>query len=295
MNNESIFVILVNYKQVKLTIDCIDSIKKSSICDIKVIVVDNNSEDGSDEFLKQYYFSDNSVICIQSKCNNGFASGNNLGIKYALNCGADYVMLLNNDTIIAPTMIEELKKASLNKYVTVPKTFYFENKNLIWYAGGTYSKITGSVKHLGYNQIDNEKYTHDKFVSFGTGCCLFIPRTAIEQVGCLSEKYFMYGEDLDYSIKLNRNGFKIKYVANAHLWHKVGASSPNSKLNIYYDTRNRLMIFNEFDFFFTAKLLFLIKCFLLYVRGIQKKSNDRYFLKAIKDYHKHVEGKVNLD
>lgn len=288
-------IILVNYRQSRLTIECVSSIKKSTFKNIKVIIVDNCSGDGSCERLTAKYANDTDVVVLCAMVNEGFSAGNNIGIIYALDNKADYIMLLNNDTIIACDMIEKLIAFANDSTVTTPKIYYFKERNRIWYAGGEYNRFTGSVTHFGINQFDSDKYDNSRKVTYASGCCVLISSKIVKRIGLLSEEYFMYGEDLDYVLRLENNGISIFYVSDAKLWHKVGASSVNSKLNIYYDTRNRFIIFHKYHFCVMAKWIFFTKILLLSMRGIMLNTNDRYFVSAFIDYKHGIKGKIDLD
>lgn len=290
----NLYIILVNYGQKKITIECIESIKKSTFKEIHTVVVDNASNDDSYLVLKRRYLKDEEVTILQAEQNAGFSSGNNIGIKYALDHGADNIMLLNNDTILDPEMIRILMNRVDNRSVCVPKMYYYSSPNKIWYAGGYINKRTGKIEHYGLNCLDCSQYDEDKVVNFATGCCLLMNRSVVEKVGLLSEEYFMYGEDVDYSLRMTDADIRIQYVADAKLWHKVGASSKSSALNIYYDTRNKFYIYRKYHFNWTASTLFFLKMMLLNFRGVIKHNDDRYFFPAYLDYKHNITGKVNL-
>lgn len=292
---DNIFVILVNFNNYNLTIDCINSIQKSTYKNCNIVVVDNASSDESYLVLTDEYKDDDGVFIIKSNENNGFSAGNNIGINYALEKNADYIMLLNNDTIIDEKMIEILHSRASDKVVTTPKMYYFSKPNIIWYAGGEIDYKSGEIRHIGLNKIDAEKYSIERTCSFVTGCCVMLHRDLFEKVGALDECYFMYGEDVDYSIRLKNAGIDILFIPDAKLWHKVGGSSVTSKLNIYYDTRNKLFLMDKFNFSRIAKIRYRFRILLLYIRGLIKKNNDLYFRKAYIDYKKDIKGKIELE
>lgn len=292
---DCIYVILVNYKNASMTIDCITSIKQSSYDNYHIVVIDNASNDGSYLKLVNEYCNDSYITIIEARENNGFSAGNNIGIDYAIKNGADYIMLLNNDTVIDPLMITLLHGKASPNTVTLPLMFYYSEPNKIWYAGGEIDYKKGLIKHWGQDSKDIVKYNKDKECSFMTGCCALISTNIINQVGLLDEHYFMYGEDVDYSIRLQKSGVKILYAPAAKLWHKVGGSSVSSKLNIYYDTRNKLILMDKYNFPIYAKISYRVKILLLYIRGLLKKNNDIYFKKAYQDYKRGINGKVDLN
>lgn len=238
---EKVGIILLNYCNYNLTIDCIESIRQSTYQNYEIIVVDNNSPDHSGKNLSQL----EGIRFLQLEENLGFAAGNNRGIEVALSDGCEYVMLLNNDTVIDPNMIEALISRADANTVVVPKMYYFDvegRKDILWYAGGILKYKSSDGIHIGGRQKDSKQYSIEREVTFATGCCMMIHRAILEKVGLLREEYFMYCEDTDYSIRLNKSNVRILYAPNAKLWHKVSSSSGGemSKFIVYYVVRNKI-------------------------------------------------------
>lgn len=238
---EKVGIILLNYCNYNLTIDCIKSIRQSTYQNYEIIVVDNNSPDHSGENLSQL----EGIRFLQMEENFGFAAGNNRGIEVALSDGCEYVMLLNNDTLIDPNMIETLISRADANTVVVPKMYYFDvegRKDILWYAGGILKYKSSDGIHIGGRQEDSKQYSIEREVTFATGCCMMIHKAVLEKVGLLREEYFMYCEDTDYSIRLNKANIRILYVPSAKLWHKVSSSSGGemSKFIVYYVVRNKI-------------------------------------------------------
>lgn len=238
---EKVGIILLNYCNYNLTIECIESIKQSTYQNYEIIVVDNNSPDHSGKNLSQQ----EGIRFLQMEENLGFAAGNNRGIEVALSDGCEYVMLLNNDTVIDPNMIETLVSRADANTVVVPKMYYFDvegRKDILWYAGGILKYKSSDGIHIGGKQEDSKQYSIEGEVTFATGCCMMIHRAILEKVGLLREEYFMYCEDTDYSIRLNKSNVRILYAPNAKLWHKVSSSSGGemSKFIVYYVVRNKI-------------------------------------------------------
>lgn len=285
-----VFVILVNYNGIKDTLACIDSILATQLKESSIIVIDNASEKDETIEVRNRFPG---VITIRSEINGGFAAGNNIGIQYALEHEADYILLLNNDTVIANDMISLLLRGCDDKTVTVPKMLYYFDPNKIWYGGGEINRWTGNAVHSLLNQKDLPQ--SGRFCTFATGCCIMIKASVFNKIGLLDEKYFMYSEDVDFSIRLLSNGIRIQYVSEAKLWHKVGSSSGGelSPFSTYYITRNRLgLIKNNRNFFhFTAYWYSLIT---RYIRMFQTEDKDvkLAFRKGINDSRKGCWGKT---
>lgn len=295
MNNR-LAIILVNYNGIEYNINCINSIMKSSFKDYKIIVIDNDSSDNSLNELKDYYKNEE-IVLIESKENLGFSGANNIGIEYARENNYDYVMLLNNDTIIDENMLSIMIESS-KKYecLVSPKIYYYDNKDIIWSAGGTINWKKGLPVQYGINEKDEKQHDKEKFIEFATGCCLLIPMNMIEKIGLLSEEYFLYYEDTDYSCKFINEGIKILYKPEAFMYHKVSASTGGEKSigYWYYMTRNRLIFNKKFSKYKTLNNLYF------YLTTIIKSckylvNKDNIVLKGtyigIIDYLKGYKGK----
>lgn len=236
MNKRSrIVVILVNYNGIKDTVECVNSIEQSTF-PVDVIVVDNASENDDVEILSKDFPN---IKVIKSTTNLGFAGGNNLGIKYAFKQGYEYITLLNNDTVIDKDMFMELYNFARKDLVTLPEMYYYDWPEKIWYSGGVVDKKTGIVKHI--IEPVSEKDT-TRACRFATGCCMMIHRNIIENVGMLEDRFFMYCEDEEYSLRLAKNNINIAVIPKAKLWHKVAQSSKkDSAFYEYYISRNRML------------------------------------------------------
>lgn len=276
--NSNVFIILLNYRGYEYTTACINSLRKITYDKYSIVIVDNCSNDGSFEQLQ----SENpDIVVLLSDNNNGFSAGNNIGIRYAMENGADYVMLLNNDTEVEPDFLTKMLEVADEKTVVTPSIYYFSNKNEIWYADGKISKIKCTVS----NGSDKES----KYCDYASGCCLLIPRAVIDKVGFWAEEYFMYYEDMDYSLRILKHGFKIYYKNDAIIYHKVGKSSGStvgkpSKLHIYYNVRNRMYIIKKFNFRKICYTYTIVTRLIKMIYGVIFDKNERVIIRALVDY-----------
>jgi hypothetical protein len=193
--------------------------------DFSLVLVDNASSDGTVEQVKRDFPA---VEIIVNPRNLRFAGGNNIGIECALRNGADYVLLLNNDTIVDPDFLSELvRTAESEKNIGMAgsKIYYYDDPKRIWFAGGKVEFWNGWVSHIGIREMDHGQHDTTKQVDYLTGCCLLVKREVIEKVGKLDESYFIYGEDADWCIRASAVGFKLFYVPSSVIWHKVSSSS----------------------------------------------------------------------
>lgn len=247
------------FKEQTATIECllsIQNLKKESI-DVSVVLVDNNPEARFDADIS--VFEDLKIELIKNEKNLGFAGGHNVGISYALRHRASHVLLLNNDTTLDANLLAELIKISdfdTHIGIAVPKIYFspgsefhkdrYEKKDLgriIWYAGGMMDWKNVIGHHRGVDEVDNGQYDTIVDTDFATGACMLVKKEVFEKVGKFDERYFLYYEDSDFSMKVRKAGFKIEYVPTAFMWHKNAGSAggSGSELQDYYITRNRLL------------------------------------------------------
>lgn len=285
-----VFVIIVHFGKIGLTVECLESIYKAST--VRVIVINNSLDRDLGSELKKF----SNVTLINPKRNLGFARANNLGIREALLSGADYLILLNNDTLVPPGFFEKLLKfaeTSPKLQITSPKIYFakgfefhknrykkHESGKIIWYAGGKIDWNNIYASHRGIDEFDNGQYDRVTETDFTTGCCLLIPKEVITKIGLLDENYFLYYEDVDYSQKAKKKGIKIIYYPFAFVYHKNAGSSqgPGSRLHEYYQTRNRLIF--GFRYAPLRNKLPLIKEGMRFLisGGIKKTAVADYFL-----------------
>lgn len=292
-----VWIVLLNYKGCQDTIECIESLEQITYPNYRIIVVDNDSKDGSEETLRNKFPQH---IIIQSGDNLGFSGGNNVGIKYALENRADYILLLNNDTLVEPNFLEPLvEESEKDKSIGIAagKINYYYDKNIIWAAGGYISEIKGCGYHYGINQEDLGQYDIRQEVSFLTGCIQLIKREVLEKVGLYDEDYFLYMEDVDYCCRVKKTGFKLMYVPKSKIYHKVSASTgENSPLMLYYMNRNRLLFIRKNYKVFLNNMLFYIFFFLSRIINVRVyKQNTRFIIRGIKDYYKGHWGKQDFN
>ena len=232
-------LIILNFKVKDLALKCLESVKKSNYSELGIILVDNGSNDGIEEDIKEL----KGVDFIQTGKNLGYSGGNNIGIKRALKSGADYIFILNPDTTIEKDCIKNLVDG-IEKYkaeITGPK-IYFEGTKKIWYAGGIFDKENVIGKHRGVDEVDSGKYDSPEETDFVTGASLFVKREVFEKIGLFDEKYFLYYEDADFCERAKRAGFNVVYIPDAVVYHENAASAElGSPLQDYYISRNRLL------------------------------------------------------
>lgn len=283
INNPQVAVIVLNFNGLKETQDCLASLRRvnQNSFNLKIIVVDNASQDGSVEALSNL----KDIELIQSQKNLGFAGGMNLGIKFALNQRCDFVIIMNNDTYVDPDFITNMLKSTGEADIISPKIYFapgfefhkqrYKKSDLgkiIWYAGGEidWQNIVG--KHLGVDELDRGQFKKT-FISLATGCCMMVSSSTFNKIGYLDEKYFMYLEDMDFCHRAQKAGLKILFEPEAFIWHKNASSAggSGSKLQDYYITRNRLYFAFKYAKFKT-KIALLVHVFRNFNNPIRKKA-----------------------
>lgn len=291
LDKPTVFAITINYCHPEITLECVNSLRESKNVNLEIIIVDNASPDDSVNILKELLPKDN-ITLIKSSQNKGFSAGNNLGIKYALSHNAEFILLINNDTVVDPDMVSILQKKVNKTTVVAPKIYYYENQHRVWFAGGKYIPILGKYFHIGEGQKDSFFETME--CDWLTGCCVMFKSETIRKTGMFDEIYFMYMEDVDYSLRLKNNGVKLIMVPEAHMWHKVSTSSGvESKFTVYYSNRNRLYLQKKFQIDILTRLVTLLTRILLIIKGVLFNTNQKYIAYAVADYFRKRMNKQN--
>ena len=231
-------IITINYNGLEDTCALIESIPFND--KMEVIVIDNAStNDEASEIESRYPY----IKVIRSDHNLGFAGGNNLGIKAA---NGKFIFLINNDTIFKYFNVQALidRLESSDKIgIVCPKIRFAWDNNPIQYAGyTTLSGITVRNQAIGYGEQDKGQYETGHLTPYAHGAAMLIKREAIEKVGLMPECYFLYYEELDWSMMFTRAGYQIWYEPKCTIYHKESqATGQDSPLRTYYITRNRLL------------------------------------------------------
>lgn len=259
INFPLVSIVTVNYNQAETTIDLIESLSEISYPNIEIIVVDNASTKESPQIIKERYPR---IILIESVLNYGFAGGNNLGIMRAR---GEYVLLLNNDTVVESNFLEPLvKKFQDNPEIGAisPKIRYYYKRDTFQYAGYTeINNWTIRNKTIGENEKDIGQYDEDRETAYTHGAAMMIPMEVIKKVGMMSYEFFLYYEEADWCIRIRKAGYKIFYVHNSLVYHKVSVTTGNnSAIKTHYLTRNRLVFMrrNIHGFRFIIALLYQV-------------------------------------
>lgn len=221
-----VYCVILNLNGGDWLLETLDSVTQMTYPNFKVMVVDNGSTDGSQQAIRSRYLE---MVLIENEKNLGFGEGNNVGIRYALDQGADWVLLLNNDILVDPSLLTELMQAgALGGKIGIlgPKIYYQAEPTKLWYAGGQINYFTGLTSHRGLREEDHGQYDRRQETDYVTGCALLIHREVLQEIGLFDAAYYpAYAEDADLCVRAKRAGYRILYVPQAKLWHKVSMSS----------------------------------------------------------------------
>lgn len=237
-------VILLNWNGKDDTLDCLKSLQDLSYPNYDIIVIDNGSTDDSVSAIKQG-FPD--IALIETGANLGFAEGNNVGIRHALKQNSDYILLLNNDTIVAPDILTAFIIAAEdnpNGGLFTAKMYYHSKPDTLWYAGATWDPDNSVFIHKGKGEKDDSaKYDTLIETDYACGCAIFIRTSILPKLGLMDKQFFLTYEETDWSFRARALGYSVLYVPQAVLWHKVSVSfgGPGSPLQSYFFARNRLL------------------------------------------------------
>jgi GT2 family glycosyltransferase len=239
-------IILVNYKRAQDTIECVRSLGQSTFTDYDIIIIDNGSSDASVERLNAECLE---ATVISTKVNLGFAEGNNVGIREALHRGSRQILLLNNDTIVDRNALAELSSSLASPSsigIVGPKILYFDQPNVIWFAGAHLNIHSASYGHYGIGEADTGQYDTPNECDYITGCCLLFRREVAERIGLLDSAYFAYLEDADFCTRARHSGFAVMYQPKALIYHKISSTSSwDSPIYIYFNLRNKILFLRK--------------------------------------------------
>ena len=232
-------IITINYNGLKDTCALIETIPFND--NMEVIVVDNASQQDEATVLLNKYPN---IKVIRSDKNLGFAGGNNLGIKAAR---GKYLFLINNDILFKEFNIQSLIDRVESKpdiAIVCPKIRFAWDNNPIQYTGYTpLSKLTVRNKSIGFGEEDKGQYDFPHPTPYAHGAAMLIKRGTLEKVGLMPECFFLYYEELDWSMMFANAGYQIWYEPSCTIYHKESqATGQNSPLRTYYITRNRLLL-----------------------------------------------------
>jgi GT2 family glycosyltransferase len=235
-------IILVNWNGWRDTVDCLASLRGLRYSNYYALVVENGSTDGSAARIRAHVPD---VEMLELPRNLGFTGGNNAGIRHALARGADYILLLNNDTVVDRDLLTNLVRASRSRAdggILAAKILYFKDANVIWFAGAEWHEKWARFNHVGCHEVDGgSRFNESAETPYACGCALFASTAVFARVGLLHAPYFLLWEDSDWCYRARRFGYRSYVIPEAKVWHKVSSSIGLGATLEYYFWRNRLL------------------------------------------------------
>jgi GT2 family glycosyltransferase len=238
--------VVLNWNGREDTLRCLESLTQLAHRDVRVVCVDNGSRDGSAEAVRER-FPD--VELIEAGANLGYSGGNNLGIRRALDRGADWIVLVNNDATVAPDVIEGFEQAASERPsagILAGKVYFADRPETIWFAGQRVRELLGySGRPRGYGRPDGPAYESVVATDRAVGALMAVSREAIATAGLLDEDLFAYVEDVDWALRIRAAGFEVAFAPRARAWHGVSASTGGERASthtLYYGVRNTVVV-----------------------------------------------------
>lgn len=277
-----VYLIILNYCGYEDTCECIDSIREINYDNSRILIVDNDSQDGSyDKLLKQYP----TIEIIQTGKNLGYAGGNNVGIKYALNKKAEYVGILNNDIGVEKNFLSRIiAKMEENHKIGIAGPAICEwDSDIIQSCGASINYMTSESKCFmageDYKKISKE----DREGDYVGGACLIVRREVFDKISLLPENYFLFFEETEFCVRAKKYGYLVCGIPEARIWHKESASvNKNSELKTYLLDRNKI-IFEKRNAPKYMYTIFLCYTFIQTIFRMITKKNPTSGIKTIFD------------
>ena len=271
--------VIINWNLKQDTADCIASLQKSGLALNRIIVVDNGSTDGSVEFLREVFGSQLDIVALAE--NNGFAKGSNEGIQRAMQRNAEWIFLMNNDTVVDENFVAQLEQAVARGKSTYqlfsPLILYYDHPDTVWYLGDRI--IPGTM--IGRNPYAGQKVhqlpKEDLFpIDFVNGCGMLVHRDVYQNAGMMDTSLFIYHEEVDFCWRARRAGYRMAAVPAAKMWHKIssimGKQKPKTR---YLQTRNQIWVYRRYSSGFQKVIMFIftvVKAVRLVFRDIRMRQ-----------------------
>jgi GT2 family glycosyltransferase len=239
-----VVVIVLNWNGREDTLGCLESLQAVDYPNWEVLVVDNGSEDGSVEAIHRSYPG---ITVLETGKNLGFAGGNNRGIEVALTRAAEFILLLNNDTTVAPDLLCAFVRAAEthpDAGVFGAKIYFFSDPQRLWYAGARWNSLSWSFDHVGQGVLDDgAEFEQVRDTDYACGCAMFFRAAAARAVGVLDERFFILWEEVDWCFRARKAGSRCLFVPEAKVWHRISTTFGGGRSIVYeyFDLRNRLL------------------------------------------------------
>lgn len=240
-----VYALTLNWNRCQDTLACLASLQALNYSNKRLLLVDNGSSDGTPAAVARQFPE---VEILVNERNLGFGGGSNVGLRHALAQGADYIFLINNDAVADPAALDHMMALTAPDVgIVAPKIYYAADPKRIWSLGGNRHPWTIEMTGDARGQIDRGQWNAVLERDYFVGCALLLSRRLLTEVGLFDERFFMYYEDSDLSLRARQAGFKLLLAPQAHVWHKValssgGSDSPNER---YWMARSSVLFFRK--------------------------------------------------
>ena len=237
-----IYVVILTYNHCKDTLQALDSLGRMIYPNYKLLVVDNKSTDGTVEIVQEKHPE---VGLMVHPSNQGFAAGINPGLQHALDRGADFILVINNDVLVAPPMLTDLVKVMKPDIgAAAPMIYYLDDPKRIWSVGFSKHPLLLEMRGGSRGQIDQGQWQTPFEVDYLLGCAILLNSSMLRRVGLFDERYFFYYEDLDLSLRARGRGYRLVTVPQAKMWHRgAGSAGMGSPFRTYHMARGSVIFF----------------------------------------------------
>ena len=244
MTKPKVAIIILNWNGKKDTVECIESLGRISYENYSMVIVDNASTDGSAAYFKEKYPD---IAMVENAENLGYAEGNTVGAEFAIKkYGPEYILVLNNDTTVAPDFLDKLvDAASSDDHIGIagPKVYYYDRPGIINSAGAKMSWPLGLAKNIGTGKADNGNYDKMSDVDCLQGCALLIKTSLVKNIGLFDRSFFIMLEETDLCLRARESGYRVLFCPASTIYHKEGSAIKKvSMVGLYYNHRNRLLL-----------------------------------------------------
>lgn len=291
---DSYLIVLVNYNNWLDTIECVQSLLNAEVDHSNILIIENGSKNESYNQLRNSFPDINIIPSIH---NLGFSGGNNLGINYGLTKKVEYIILLNNDTMVEKNSIKLLLDG-MKEYSDVSlgtgQIRCYPAKEKIWYAGGKIILWRGLALHSMFlKKVSSIKIIQPEPTEFISGCYMCIKTSHVDRLGFFNEKFFLYLEDIEYSARAINKGLKLMYFPKSIIYHKWRGETDLKYETLYYAVRNRKLLI---DLAFPIIAKFYFQIIIMIKMSFWFFINKKFFIAAKKglfDYRKGYFGQIN--
>jgi GT2 family glycosyltransferase len=240
----SVAVLTVNYNGRRYVQEFLASLQKVTYANYRLVVVDNASDDGSPEEIR-YLFPQ--AVLMRNGENLGITGGHNVGIRYCLEQGFDYILFLNNDTVVSADFLDRLVESADQRTMVAPKTYLYGRPGLLDDTVGDFDWWRGVWRGWLYGKPEPPGLELPRKVNMASLCCLLVPAAVFRDIGFMDERFFMYYDDFDFVARATAAGYRLRLNPTAVIHHRKAASSGGveSPFKVYYANRNRLYLMRK--------------------------------------------------